>query len=153
MNSSFPKDCYVVLHIGSGPSVSQDKSYPIVVRDSAPRFELGNDTLIERLDEDLAKNIQKACEPAHYNVNSVADDRHLYAFVRPVPAVEKTRYEGMADLHSVIALSRLVYPTSTGDRYSARVFNLKAATRMYKRFNSKAVRTYSWEPTIETCPP
>jgi hypothetical protein len=122
--SSFspPTECYVVLHIGAGPSASQDRIDPMIVRDSDPRFQLTHDIWIERLDKELAKNIQTACEPRHYNINNAGYDRHLYGFFRRVSTVEKSRYEGLSDLHALIALSRLVNPTSTGDRYSARIF-------------------------------
>lgn len=124
MNSFSRQDCYVVLHIGAGPAASVEQmGSPVIVRDESRRFELDDDIWIERLDEQLAKNIQKACEPPNHNVSSVAHDRHLYAFVRPVPSTERTNYEGMSELHAVIALSRLVNPTSIGDRYCARVFD------------------------------
>jgi len=77
---------------------------------------------IERLDEELARNIQKACQPPNHKIQDVAYDRHLYAFVRRVPADEKSQYKGMSELNGVIALSRLINPTSTGDRYCAHVF-------------------------------
>lgn len=127
MSTSSPKECYVVLHIGTGPSANQDKLFPMIVRDSNKRFDLSDDFWIERLDEELAENIQKACEPAHHNTNIILHDRHLYAFVCRVPSNEKTRYEGLSELHAVVALSRLVNPTSTGDRYSAKVFDLNAS--------------------------
>jgi len=116
---------YVVLHVGNGPSRLEEQQSgfsPMIVRDSQPRFNLSNDIWIERLDEQFAKNIQKACEPPHHNIDDARFDRHLYAFVRRVPGVEKSKYEGMTDLHATIALSRLVNPTSTGDRYCAQVF-------------------------------
>jgi hypothetical protein len=84
---------------------------------------LSDDIWIERLDEQLAKHIQKACEPPHYDIDSVEQDRHLYAFVRRVSAVEKSNYEGMDELLAVVALSRLIHPTSIGDRYCAKVFH------------------------------
>ena len=125
MNGSPRKDCYVVLHIGAGPGVGVEQQIgsPIIVRNGSIRFDLGSDIWIEKLDEQLAKNIQTACEPPHYKISSTGFDRHLYAFVRPVPSTEKTNYEGMSEIHAAIALSRLVNPTSIGDRYCARVFD------------------------------
>jgi hypothetical protein len=122
INDSLSEGCYVVLHIGTGPSASTEKSgSPLVVRNGRNRFVLRDDIWIERLDEQLAKNIQHACQPPNYGMDDADYDRHLYAFVRRVPNIEKSSYEGMADLHAVIALSRLVNPTSTGDRYCAQV--------------------------------
>ena len=116
---------YVVLHVGNGPSrleEAQPGFSPIIARDSRPRFDLSDEIWVERLDEHLAKNIQKACQPPHHNVQDVGFDRHLYAFVRRVPTVEEPKYEGMTELQATIALSRLVNPTSTGDRYCAHIF-------------------------------
>ena len=124
MDHLLPKGCYALLHIGTGPSgIEQKSDSPLVVTDVAKRFVLSDEIWLERLDEQLAKNIQKACEPPHYNIDSEGRDRHLYAFVRQIPDVEKSRYEGMSELFAVVALSRLIHPTSTGDRYCARVFH------------------------------
>lgn len=103
--------------------VEQQTGSPIIVQNGKSRFDLSDNIWIEKLDEQLAKNIQTACEPPHYKISSAGYDRHLYAFVRPVPPTEKTNYEGMSELHAVIALSRLVNPTSIGDRYCAKVFD------------------------------
>jgi hypothetical protein len=118
--------CYVVLHIGTGPTRAAEQSgSPLIVRDGSNRFTLTNDIWIERLDEQFATNIQKACQPPHYNMDDAGHDRHLYAFVRRATAGEKTKYEGMSELHALIALSRLVNPTTTGDRYSALCLRLR----------------------------
>jgi len=87
------------------------------------RFALSDEIWIERLGEELAKNVQKACEPPHYNIDSAERDRHLYAFVRRVPDGETRTYEGLETLHAVLALSRLIQPTSIGDRYCAQIFH------------------------------
>jgi hypothetical protein len=95
----------------------------LIVTDGSNRFDLSDEIWIERLDEQLAKHIQKACEPPHYKINSVEHDRHLYAFVHRVPVVEKRKYAGIAGVFATIALSRLVHPTSIGDRYCSNVFH------------------------------
>jgi hypothetical protein len=128
MNGSAFESCYVVLHMGLGPSktVEQQASSPLIVRQGSAPFELSDDIWIERLDEDLSKNIQIACEPAGFRVDNVRHDRHLYAFVRKVPGNEKYRYEGMSALKGLIALSRVINPTTIGDRYSANVHRFPA---------------------------
>lgn len=116
------------MHIGTGPShIEENNGARLVVRAGEGRFELTNDIWIERLDEELAAHIQEACEPPHYNFNNVGHDRHLYAFVRQLPAPETSRYEGMSQLIAAVALSRLIRPTSMGTRYCAQVvhFGLK----------------------------
>lgn len=122
MDNVLPEDCYVILHIGTGPSTIASKSAEQVVACNG-RFALNRDTWIERLDVELAKHIQTACEPPNYRINNQEQDRHLYAFVRQVPHMEKSRYEGMDELFAVLALSRLIHPTSTGERYCARIMH------------------------------
>src|SRR5579859_189988 len=101
MTRALPKGCYVVLHIGTGPGKVPEASQ-LIVTDANPRFELSNDTWIERLDEKLAKRIQTACEPPDYNIKKVAHDRHLYAFIRTIPEVELTPHEGLQELLATI---------------------------------------------------
>jgi hypothetical protein len=86
------------------------------------RFDLTDDVWVERLEDKLAMNIQQACEAPHFNIRSEAYDKHLYAFVRKGPTEERSKFEGMSDLFTITALSRLVHPTSIGNRYCARVF-------------------------------
>ena len=95
--------CYAVLHVGTGPSKLAEQKAPsrLIVRDGEARFELGDDIWIERFDQQISKNIQKACEPPHYRMDDMGYDRHLYGFVRRVPAHEKTRFEGMSELQSL----------------------------------------------------
>lgn len=119
----FPKPCYVILHIGRGPTLAQDADgFQLIVSDGA-RFQLREDIWIERLDESTAKNVQRACEPAHYKIDREILDRHLYAFVMQVPHRQQTRYDGLDTLHAVVSLSRLVNPTSTGGRYCAQIMH------------------------------
>ena len=121
MKNVLPKGCYVVLHIGAGPGVGNTSQ--LIVTDANKRFELSSDTWVERLDEQLAKRIQQACEPPHFNIGKLAHDRHLYAFVKTVPDVESRRYEGLNELLAVTTLSRFIHPTTVGTRYCARVFH------------------------------
>lgn len=115
--------CYIILHIGTGPSASEEKTGScLVVRDRLSRFELTDNIWIERLDEQLAIKILRACDPPNYSITKDEWDRHLYAFVRRVPEVEASKYEGMAQLAAAIVLSRLIHPTSIGDRYSVFVY-------------------------------
>lgn len=115
---------YVVLHIGTGPSrLEESGASPLITTDARRRFDLRDDIWIERLDADTAKNIQTACEPPHHMITTMHYDRHLYAFVRRSSAIEKAKYEGMADLIAVLSLSRLVHPTSVGERYAAKVLD------------------------------
>ena len=76
---------------------------------------------IERLDTEFAKCVQRACEPANYNTYNDVHDRHLYAFVHDAPHDTATRNDAIMSLFTVIALSRLVRPTSTGGRYCAEI--------------------------------
>lgn len=118
-----PRGCYVILHIGMGPSQFQEENgWPLIVKDDE-RFELGDDIWLERLDENTAKHVQTACNPPHYKIDGADYDRHLYAFVMRVPEHQQTRYDGLEALHAVVSFSRLVHPTSTGDRYCAQIMH------------------------------
>ena len=124
MDTLLPPPCYLMLHIGVGPSQAETEAgATLVVTDSDKRFGLREDLWIERLDKELATNIQKACEPPHFNIGSVEQDRHLYALVRQAPLADASPHESMGDLFAAAALSRLVNPTSIGDRYCAKIFH------------------------------
>jgi hypothetical protein len=113
------RNCYIILHIRPGPPYP-DVASPQIAADGP--FALSDDIWIEKLDTELAKRIQRACEPAHYNIHSDVWDRHQYAFVRKIRAQESPQNQGLNDLHTIIALSRLIRPTSTGERYCAKIF-------------------------------
>jgi len=100
---------------------------------------LAEDIWIEQLDEQLARSIQKACEPPHYNITTSESDRHLYAFVRRVTSTEKINYQGMDELLAVAALSRLIHPTSIGNRYCAKVFHFGSAASSIQALQYKGV--------------
>jgi len=118
MHDYLSKRLYVVLHMGQGPVFNLNDPRVMPVGNSQ-RFDLTDDIWIERLDTDLGRLIMKACEPTHHRIDNAIIDRHLYAFVRRVPDNESSRFAGMQELLSAISVSRLVYPTSTGQRYCA----------------------------------
>jgi hypothetical protein len=118
-----PKPCYVILHIGAGPTHFQVANGPALIIKDGECFHLSDDIWIERLEETLAKKVQKACEPPHFNIGTQEYDRHLYAFVQRVADIEHRPYEGLETLHALLALSRLIHPTSMGDRYCAKIFH------------------------------
>jgi hypothetical protein len=123
MYEPLPQGCYVILHTSTGPSYLEEKNNTPLIVSGGDRFVLSADFWIERLEEQLAKHIQRACDPPNYNIDSVEQDRHLYAFVRRVADNEKYQYEGLDELFALIALSRLIHPTSVGSRYCAKVFH------------------------------
>ncbi len=59
---TLPESCYVVVHIASGHGREVGRS-PLIVLNDGDRFELREDIWIERLNEQLAKNIQQADFP------------------------------------------------------------------------------------------
>src|SRR5258708_25542030 len=123
MSSEVPESVYVVLHMSNGPSKADVAAGArAIVEAGDPPFRLTEGIWMERFDKELGKKIETACSPAQYNISDVGHDRHLYAFVRKGPSGAKNKYEGMSVLAGLIALSRLVHPTSTGDRYCARIF-------------------------------
>lgn len=124
-----PLDTYAILHIRPGPPWPEPGKTPQIAAD-AP-FELSSDIWIERFEKEFAINIQRACEPANHNIDNHVWDRHLYAFVRRETEEERrqrqqpgtvVRDEGIIPLFTVIALSRLVRPTTVGNRYCAKIY-------------------------------
>lgn len=116
---------YVILHVQPEYFIRPETSigWPSILTDSANPFDLSSEIRIERLESELARRIQIACEPPHFRIDREDLDKHLYAFVYSSDAPERERYSGMDDLHAVVGLSRVVHPTSTGDRYCAHVFD------------------------------
>jgi hypothetical protein len=124
-----PLDGYVILHIRSGPPWPEPGKTAQIAAD-AP-YELSSDIWIERLDKEFAICVQRACEPANHGQNNIVRDRHLYAFVRREPEDERrerrlpgtvVRDEGIIPLFTVMALSRLIRPTTIGNRYCAKIY-------------------------------
>ena len=132
-----PLDTYAILHIRPGPPWPEPGKTPHIAADAA--FELSSDIWIERLDKEFAISIQRACEPANHGQYNDVWDRHLYAFVRREPEAERqqrrlpgtvVRDEGSIPLFTVIALSRLVRPTTVGNRYCAKIYPTPATDLM-----------------------
>jgi hypothetical protein len=113
---------YVVLHLGNGPLANSSEALDTIAQ--AGRFNLTDEIWIERLSLGLGTQIINTCDPRQDKVDPLRNAEHLYAFVRRVPVNEKVRYEGMQDLLAVIALSRVIQPTSTGLRHCAWVSSL-----------------------------
>jgi hypothetical protein len=144
MNQSQPETCYVILHLTDGPSQADVKAGArVIVEEGDAPYYFTNDIWMERLGKELAKKIQRACQPRHFNIDDVVHDRHLYAFVKRITAPEKSKFEGISELFGLMALSHLVHPTSIGDRYCARIFR-------YGDENSpiEAVRFYGVSPDV-----
>jgi hypothetical protein len=120
MNQS--ETCYIILHMSNGPGRQDLKDGLRVIVEDGGRFQLSETVWMERFDKELGLRIETACDPPHFNINKAGYDRHLYAFVKRVTEPEQTKFEGMSELGGLVALSRLVHPTSTGDRYAARIF-------------------------------
>lgn len=110
-----------MLHIRPGPPYPEPITTPQIATDG--RFELSTDIWIEKLNRDFAIKVQKACEPAHHLIADDVWDRHLYAFVRRIPFIESPGHVHLNELHTIIALSRLIHPTSTGERYCAKIMS------------------------------
>jgi hypothetical protein len=121
--SPVPHDCYVILH------TRLEITFPTSHIATNGRFQLSDDMWIESLDSEFAKRVIGACEPPHHLIEKSVHDTHLYAFVRKLPktlpppgTVMPAQHYHLPPLFTVIALSRLIRPTSTGDRYVAQVF-------------------------------
>jgi hypothetical protein len=122
VTSPLPHDCYVILHTRLAIP------FPTSHIATNGRFQLSEDIWIESLDTEFATRVIRACEPPHHRIDKSVHDTHLYAFVRQIPktlpppgTVMPAQHCHLPPLFTVIALSRLIRPTSTGDRYIAQV--------------------------------
>jgi hypothetical protein len=116
-----PKSTYGILHLGNGPTQLDLDNGLVMVAADGERFYLNDDIWIERLEEEFAKCFLSACEATHHRVHNHQSDRHLYGFFREIPRPRAKEYDGLDVLHATVSLSRLVQPTTTGDRYCAEI--------------------------------
>lgn len=140
-----PRGCYVILHIGLGPSQLQEKSSsPLIVKEG-DRFELSDDIWLEMLDKDTAKHVQTACDPPHYKIDSADHGRHLYAFVMRVPEQQQIRYDRLDILHAVISLSGWFIRQAPGIVTARRLCTMDLKTLLFMRSSTEVqARMFSW---------
>jgi len=118
----------VILHFTSDTLTKSE-----LAKESPPireRYKLSDDIWIEQLDASLAKMIVEACNPTNFQTPIVEQQGNIYAFVRRtvLPGLFND-FGGMEELASVVALSRLVQPTTTGLRYAARMSLLNGTAK------------------------
>jgi hypothetical protein len=113
----------VVLHTNLGmfaPNYQQLAGTDPPVTD---RVQAVSGLYIERLDLELARAIMDTCEPKTLGVMApVRQFAHMYGYVREFPP--QTSVIGWDEDHRLsrlVAISRLIHPTSVGFRYAARV--------------------------------
>lgn len=87
---------------------------------------------LERLDLELAKAIMDTCEPKTLGVMApVRQFAHMYAYVRELhPESSMIGWDEDHRLSRLVAISRLIHPTSVGLRYAGRVSQSKDALRI-----------------------
>ena len=103
------------------------------------RQDLSGQIWAGRLDFDLARLVMDTCEPKIVGTTRIERQySQLYSFVRELShdAGDPYRWDHDNELASVIALSRLIHPTSIGFTYAARL----------GYGNSGGVKTISSEP-------
>jgi|HubBroStandDraft_6_1064221.scaffolds.fasta_scaffold596436_1 hypothetical protein len=87
------------------------------------RFELGRGLWLGRLDSDLANALMDTCEPKVLGIPAaVRQYAQMYAYGRDLsPDAEIHRWDDDHRLSRLVAMSRLIHPTTVGFRYAARV--------------------------------
>jgi hypothetical protein len=87
------------------------------------RIEMGRGLWLGRLDADLAKALMDTCEPKVLGVPApVRQYAQMYAYVRELhPSAELHRWDDDHRLSRLVAMSRLIHPTTVGFRYAGRV--------------------------------
>jgi hypothetical protein len=97
-----------------------------LLRSSPPvqdRIEMVQGFWMGKLDADLAKTLMYTCEPkVHGTPAPVRQYAQMYAYGRDLaPASEIHRWDDDHRLSRLVAMSRLIHPTTVGFRYAARV--------------------------------
>jgi hypothetical protein len=84
---------------------------------------MGRGLWMGRLDADLAKTLMDTCEPKiHGTPTPVRQYAQMYAYGCDLPAeAEIHRWDDDHRLSRLVAMSRLIHPTTVGFRYAARV--------------------------------
>lgn len=113
----------VVLHTNGG--MFRDGAQRLLeasppVRD---RVEMGRGLWMGLLDRDLATSLMDTCEPKVLGVPApVRQYAQMYAYGRELSSdAEIHRWDGDNRLSRLVAMSRLIHPTTVGFRYAARV--------------------------------
>jgi hypothetical protein len=125
MPESSLSDCLVALHMGLMPYGRTEEEPTMIVAEPGDRFDLSDSVWIERFTKNFAVCVQNACQPAHHKIGPFSIDGHMYAFVRKASTGKENLNESVLQLSASFALSRLVHPTSVGDRYFAQPFVLR----------------------------
>ena len=128
----------VILHFTDDIAAKQELAWESPpIRD---RCILSDDIWIEQLDSGLAAMIVEACSPTNFQVPVMGQQGHLYAFVRrtTLPGLFSD-FGGMEELASVVALSRLVQPTTTGVRYAARVSLVNGVAKQILAYQPRGI--------------
>jgi hypothetical protein len=115
----------VVVH--TSESLTDDPESPNYVGFTPRgRIDFSDDLWVGKLDEGIVEAVFDRCEPPGWMTKKAPRlFGQLYAFVRePAPAEPPNEYAWDSDerLQTLVALSRLVHPTSISFRYAARVF-------------------------------
>jgi hypothetical protein len=128
----------VILHFHSSAPEKADHTKPEAP--IAERFELAPYIWIEQLDPSVARQIVEACNPRNFEMPIQDQQAHTYAFVRRsrLPG-EFHDFGGVEELAAVIALSRLICPTTMGLRWAARVSMIKGVAKRILAFQPRGI--------------
>ena len=111
----------ILLHLNTAALSAQElvRQFPPVQE----RRSISDEVWVGRLDNALAKTVLDLCEPRSIGIGTPPRQYgHLYAFVRDVAEESAVwRWDEDHRLSPVVALSRLIHPTTLGYRYAARI--------------------------------
>jgi hypothetical protein len=122
----------VVLHTNLGMFVPNYQQLAGADPPVTDRVQAVSDLYVQRLDLVLAKAIMDTCEPKTLGVMApVRQFAHMYGYVRELPPQASViGWDEDHRLARLVAISRLVRPTSVGFRYAARVSQDNASLRI-----------------------
>lgn len=136
----------VILHFHtSHPANAENGNNPPI----SERFTLAPNIWIERLDAVVARHIAEACSPRNFNLPIQGQLPHTYAFVRKsrCPGLfEDTG--GLDELWSVLNLSRIIRPTTMGNRFAARVSIVNGVVKQVMSYQPKGAMLDVFSPKV-----
>jgi hypothetical protein len=105
----------VVLHTNGGMFRDNAQTLLASFPPVKDRIEMGQGLWLGRLDGDLAKALMDTCEPKVLGVPAaVRQYAQMYAYVRELhPSAEIHRWDDDHRLSRLVAMSRLIHPTTS----------------------------------------
>ncbi len=119
----------VVLHTNDGMFRESAQSLLLAFPPVKDRIEIGQGLWLGQIEGDLAKTLMDIAHPKAYGVGvPVQQNAQMYSYVGELQSnVEIHHWDDDLRLSRLVALSRLIHPTTVGFRYAGRVRQIEGA--------------------------